>query len=106
MAYEVTGSADAVIELDYEFVTAWTCSICDKREEVMQPIHRLTYEQSLCCGLERLADKVFQLSGNESFATRTLAEIGVPPLHILRINAGGDYAYAELSGDADFLRFG
>lgn len=106
MAFEVTGRSDAVIELDHEFVIAWTCGICGKREEVMQPIHRLTYEQSLCCGLERLANKVFQLSGDEPFATRTLAEIGVPPLHILRINAGGDYTYAELSGDATFLRFG
>jgi len=96
---------EAILELDFEFVTAWTCGVCGKREEVMQPIHRLTYEQSLCCGEERLAERVFQFNGDEPFADRTLAELGVPPLEVLRVNTGDDYAYCELSGDADFLHF-
>jgi adenylyltransferase/sulfurtransferase len=96
---------DAMLELDFEFVTAWTCGVCGQREEVMKPIHQLTYEQSLHCSRERLAEKVFQLNGDEPFADRTLAEIGVPPLEVLRVNTGGDYAYFELSGDAGFLQF-
>jgi len=34
-----------------------------------------------------------------------LAELGVPPLDVLRVNVGDDYAYCELSWDADFLHF-
>jgi adenylyltransferase/sulfurtransferase len=96
---------DALLELDFEFVTAWMCGECGKREEVMRPLHALTYEQSLCCGRERLAERVFQLTGAEPFADRTLAELGVPPLEVLKVNVGEDYAYFELTGDADFLKF-
>lgn len=98
-------ASDAILEFDFEFVTGWTCGVCGQRQEVMQPLHKLTYEQSLCCGQERLAEKVFQFTGEEPYANRTLAEMGVPPLEVLRTNVGDDYAYLELSGDTGFLQF-
>ena len=72
----------------------------------MQPIYRLSYEQSLCCGKERQAEMVYRLDGSEPFANLTLAQLGVPPLEILRVDIGeGEYAYFELSADANFMQF-
>lgn len=97
-------SPDAILELDFQFVTEWTCSECGKSETVMQPLHRLTYEQSLCCGKERFANKVFQFRGDEPYANLTLAELGVPPLDVLRALVSGNYGYFELSGDEAWIQ--
>ena len=39
------------------------------------------------------------ISGEENFLHRTLANVGVPPLHILRAHNGFEYRFYELSGD-------
>ena len=39
------------------------------------------------------------ISGEENFLHRTLASVGVPPLHILRGHNGVDYRFYELTGD-------
>jgi len=33
------------------------------------------------------------------FADRTLAQLGYPPLHILSVRRGAEYAHFELTGD-------
>ncbi|HIP73281.1 MAG TPA: ThiF family adenylyltransferase [Anaerolineae bacterium] len=97
---------EAVVELNFDFVTAWECGICGQSESVMKPKHKLSYEDSLCCGEERLAITTFRLTGDEAFAQYELGQIGIPPLEVLRIDIGdGQYAYFELSGDDDFVKF-
>ena len=39
------------------------------------------------------------ITGEENFLHRTLANVGVPPLHILRAHNGFEYRFYELSGD-------
>ncbi len=39
------------------------------------------------------------ISGEENYLHRTLASVGVPPLHILRAHNGIDYRFYELTGD-------
>lgn len=90
---------EIILELDFDFVTSWRCEVCGDEEFVMKPIYKLTYEQSIHCGKERQLKKIFELMGNELYADLTLKDFGVPPLHILRLNIGGDYKYCELTGD-------
>jgi hypothetical protein len=40
-----------------------------------------------------------QITGAEPFLHRTLASVGIPPLHIVRANNGQEYRFYELSGD-------
>ena len=39
------------------------------------------------------------VTGEENYLHRTLASVGVPPLHILRAHNGEEYRFYELSGD-------
>ena len=41
------------------------------------------------------------IQGDESFLSRTLASIGVPPLHILRAYNTEEYRFYELNGDLE-----
>jgi hypothetical protein len=46
------------------------------------------------------------LTGAEPYLHRTLASVGVPPLHILRAHNGREYRFYELTGDLpDALHF-
>jgi hypothetical protein len=39
------------------------------------------------------------LTGDEDFLDRTLASVGVPPLHILRAHNAQEFRFYELTGD-------
>ena len=46
------------------------------------------------------------ISGDEKFLHRTLASVGVPPLHIIKAHNGVQYRFYELTGDLpDTLHF-
>jgi len=46
------------------------------------------------------------ITGEEPFLHRTLASVGVPPLHIIRAHNDVEYRFYELSGDLpDALHF-
>jgi adenylyltransferase/sulfurtransferase len=94
---------EAVIELDQELVLSLECPTCKTNDEVMRPISRVSYEDGLCptCGQMRTVHMTHVITGEESFLSRTLASIGVPPLHILRSHNGREYRFYELTGDLD-----
>lgn len=92
---------DAMIELDQELVTSLECSNCHSIEEVLRPVSEITFEAGHCpdCGELREAQFTHTIIGEENFLHRTLANVGVPPLHILRAHNGLEYRFYELSGD-------
>ena len=92
---------DALIELDQELVTSLVCPNCQTTEEVLRPVSEITFEAGHCpdCGELREAQFTHMVTGDENFLHRTLANVGVPPLHILRAHNGYDYRFYELSGD-------
>jgi len=92
---------DAVIELDQELVTSLVCPTCQTTEEVLRPVSEITFEAGHCpdCGELREAQFTHMVTGEENFLHRTLANVGVPALHILRAHNGYDYRFYELSGD-------
>ncbi len=99
---------NAVIELDQELVTKFECPNCHTVEEVLRPLSEVTLEAGNCptCGILREAFMTHVITGEETFLHRTLANVGVPPLHIIRAHNGVEYRFYELTGDLpDTLHF-
>jgi adenylyltransferase/sulfurtransferase len=94
---------DAVIELDQELILSLTCPSCHTREEVLRPLEAVTFEAGHCpaCGVLRETEMTHEIRGDENFLNRTLASIGVPPLHILRAHNSKEYRFYELTGDLE-----
>lgn len=92
---------EAVLELDQELILSLTCPQCKAVEHVLRPIAEVTYEAAHCpaCGTLREPLMTHVVSGGEAFLHRTLASLGVPPLHILRAYNHREYRFYELSGD-------
>ncbi len=98
----------AVIELDQELILSLTCPNCHIREEVLRPLEAVTFEAGHCpsCGVLRETELTHEIRGDENFLERTLASIGVPPLHILRARNSSEFRFYELTGDlAETLHF-
>jgi len=71
-------------------------------------LNDVSFEAGHCptCGILREATMTHIISGEENFLHRTLASVGVPPLHILRVQNGVEYRFYELTGDLpDALHF-
>jgi len=99
---------DAMIELDQELITSLECSTCNTTEQILKPLNDVSFEAGHCptCGVLREANLTHIISGEENFLHRTLASVGVPPLHILRVHNGVEYRFYELTGDLqDALHF-
>ena len=98
----------ALIELDQELLISLECPICHTSEPVFLPLSEVSFEAGHCtvCGTLRDTTLTHTITGEETFLHRSLASIGVPPLHILRANNGDEYRFYELSGDLnDALHF-
>jgi adenylyltransferase/sulfurtransferase len=98
----------AFIELDQELVTSLECRTCQTIEQVLKPLSQITFEEGHCptCSTLREAQFTHTISGEENFLHRSLASVGVPPLHILRAQNGTEYRFYELTGDlAEALHF-
>ena len=92
---------EAVVELDHELVTSLACPSCGTKDEVLRPLPQVSFESAHCpvCGTLREAEMTHQIAGHEPFLKRTLASVGVPPLHILRARNTSEYRFYELTGD-------
>jgi adenylyltransferase/sulfurtransferase len=92
---------DAVLELDQELILNLACPACRTTENILKPISEVSFESAHCpvCGNFRETRMTHTLSGNEPFTHRTLASIGVPPLHILRAYNAREFRFYELTGD-------
>jgi len=96
---------DAVLEfsegLGRDIVVALTCSACQERTPIYQPKHKVSVQQGICpsCGGERVAELAYQISGTDEYLDKTLADLQIPPLHIIPARSGTDYCFFELTGD-------
>jgi adenylyltransferase/sulfurtransferase len=92
---------ETILELDQELITTLTCSTCHTVEQVLKPLSGVSFEAGHCptCGNLRETEMTHAITGEENFLHRSLASVGVPPLHILRAHNGQEYRFYELSGD-------
>jgi hypothetical protein len=88
---------------DREIIVGLTCAACEKRRDVLALAGDLSEEEALCegCGEPMAPDLRSQFDGSEGLGQRTLAEIGLPPLHIVRgrDEASDKEILVELTGD-------
>lgn len=99
---------EAVLEFDSELVVAMECGSCGLVEPVFQRMARLYEDAAVCptCGTKREMHLTHRIAGDEEFLDRTLAQVDVPPLGIIRARNGSERVYYELTGDkATFLQF-
>ncbi len=94
---------DAVIELDQELIVALKCPQCHTVDTILRPLSEVSFEAAHCpvCGVLRETELTHLITGEENFLHRTLASVGVPPLHILRAHNASEYRFYELTGDLD-----
>ncbi len=100
---------EAVLELDQELVISMKCPTCQTIEQTLKPLSAVSFEAGHCptCGTLRETELTHLITGEENFLHRTLAMVGVPPLHILRAHNGQEYRFYELTGDlSGALHFG
>lgn len=99
---------EAAIEFDGELVVSMTCLGCGEETPVFKKMASLYEDVATCptCGGRREMNLTHRISGDEDFLDRTLAEVDVPPLGIIRARNGKERVYYELTGDVDtFLQF-
>jgi adenylyltransferase/sulfurtransferase len=101
---------DAVLEFDGEIVTTMHCLDCGEQFPIFRKMARLYENESTCpnCGGRREMNMTHRIDGSEDFLDRTLAEMDVPPLGIIRARSASQKAsiYLELTGDKEtFLQF-
>lgn len=99
---------EAVLEFDGEIVTSMDCPDCGKSFPIFQKMARLYEDDAICpnCNGRREMKLTHRITGEENFTDRTLAEMDVPPLSIIRARNGRESIYFETTGDKEtFLVF-
>jgi adenylyltransferase/sulfurtransferase len=99
---------EAALEFSGELVVAMTCAHCQEKTPVFKRMARMSEAESTCptCNNPRDLVLTHRITGEEGFLDRTLAEIDVPPLDIIRARGKEKQVYLELTGDKDtFLVF-
>jgi molybdopterin/thiamine biosynthesis adenylyltransferase len=99
--------AHVSLEDDREVIVGLSCAACSLSRRVLSLAGTLKEEDARCekCGETMAPDLRARLDGEEGLNDRTLAELGLPPLHIIRIvdEEGGREALLELTGDLETL---
>jgi adenylyltransferase/sulfurtransferase len=99
---------EAVLEFDSEIVVAMRCPDCGQATPIFKRMARLYEGEFACpnCGGRREMELTHRITGEEDYLGRTLAEMDVPPLGIIRARSGKERVYLELTGDKEtFLLF-
>ena len=93
--------AEAILELDQELILSLECTGCHTVEKVLQPISQVSFESAHCpsCGEMRETNMTHSITGEEPFLGRTLSNLGIPALHILKAYNSNEYRFYELTGD-------
>ena len=101
-------SEEAVLEFDSEMVVKMVCPDCGEETAVFQRMARLYDTEFACpnCGGRRDMELTHRINGDEPYLHRTLAEVDVPPLGIIRAKNGSQRVFYEITGDKEtFFQF-
>ena len=99
---------EAVLEFDSELVVQMVCGDCGEKTAVFQRMARLYDTEFACpnCGGRRDMELTHRITGDEPYLHRTLAEVDVPPLGIIRAKNGSQRVFYEITGDKEtFFQF-
>lgn len=91
------------LEDDREIIVGLSCAPCQQERPVLALAGELSEEQARCpgCGEPMVPDVRSRFDGSEGLGEKTLAELGIPPLHILRgrDESSEGEVLIELTGD-------
>ncbi len=91
------------LDEDREVIVGLSCAGCDRRRDVLALAGDLSEDEARCegCGEPMAPDVRSMFDGGEGLGGRTLREVGLPPLHIVRgrEDDGGREVLIELTGD-------
>ncbi len=82
-------------------VTYWHCPMCDVTEKVYRPYRLVVPGDVACptCGTERVFDVAATVGSGDHTRDIPLAQVGIPPLHMVEVRTRRTSAFFELSGD-------
>ncbi len=100
---ELGAQAYVTLEDDREVIVGIACGQCDRSRRVLALAGTLAEKDALCetCNQPMRPDLRSRLDGAEGLSERSLLEVGIPPLHIVRVrnDETGREMLIELSGD-------
>lgn len=92
----------AVVDFDRDIATTASCA-CGEHMELFKPVHKLRGDMLVCpkCGAMMQFDTMHTVRGDEPYLDKTLAELGIPLLHIVCGRVGMDAKYYEFTADEE-----
>jgi adenylyltransferase/sulfurtransferase len=89
------------LALERDLVEAVACARCGERVELMRPRSRVRTSDALCprCRQPGHPETVHAIGEDSPLVTRSLAEVGVPPYDIVRVDGAAESAFFLLNGD-------
>ena len=93
---------NAVIDLDRDIAIEAKCE-CGETKGLFMPVHKLKGSMLTCpkCGKQMAFESKHSFNGSEDYLSKTFAEIGIPPLHIITGRIGMNEKHYEFSKDAE-----
>lgn len=97
-----------VLILDRELVEAIECPRCDWRSEPMRPKSKVSQVEASCpnCGEPARPMIVDRVAEDSPLAGRSLAELGVPPYDMVRVEGASETGFFLLGGDREGIASG
>ncbi|MEW6096438.1 MAG: ThiF family adenylyltransferase [bacterium] len=92
---------ETILELDRDIVTNLHCNKCKEESILFRVLGKVTVEEGRCpkCEEIRRVSMTNIVSLNDKFIDKTLAEVGIPPLHIICAKNEKETKYFELTQD-------
>ncbi len=89
------------LTLDRDLVVAFDCPRCGWRAEVLRPKAKVAQTEAECptCRAPARPEMVNTIAEDSPLAARTLAEAGIPPYDIVRLDGMADSAFFLLADD-------
>ncbi|MDR3633457.1 MAG: ThiF family adenylyltransferase [Isosphaeraceae bacterium] len=89
------------LALERDLVVAVTCARCSERVEMMRPRNRVRMVDAACprCGNPGHPETAHTIEEDSPLALRTLAEVGVPPYDVIRVDGAASSGFFLLAGD-------
>jgi adenylyltransferase/sulfurtransferase len=94
------------LALGRDFLLALHCPQCGRRQEVNRPWGQVLETERTCphCEAVRRPDIVRTITEDSPYATRPLADLGVPPGEVLAVHRGEEIIFYELTGDIRWVK--
>lgn len=89
------------LALDRDLVIAVVCPRCDWRKEVMRPRTKVGLTEAICpnCRAAGRPEIISQVEADSPLRSRSLAELGIPPYDIVRVDGAEASGFFLLAGD-------